>query len=127
MDFRNKYLVITIRTVFGLALLALGVLGLFMTPPTEGMTPPMLAALAGMEALGIAKLIAVVEIVAGLFIVSGFLPAFGTLLFTPITVGILAVHIAKEPSTIVPGLVFALINAYLGYVYWHQYKPLFMK
>ena len=127
MDFRNKYLVITVRSLFGLALTLLGVMGLFMAPPTEGMTPAMAAALEGMNALGIVKLLAVIELIAGLFIVTGFLPAFGTVLFTPITVGILAVHIAKEPSTIVPGFVFALMNAYLGYAYWNQYKPMFLK
>ena len=127
MDFRNKYLVITVRSLFGLALTLLGVMGLFMAPPTEGMTPAMAAALEGMNALGIVKLLAGVELIAGLFILTGFLPAFGTVLFTPITVGILAVHIAKEPSTIVPGIVFALMNAYLGYVYWNQYKPMFLK
>ena len=127
MDFRNKYLIITVRSLFGLALTLLGVMGLFMAPPTEGMTPAMAAALEGMNALGIVKLLAVIELIAGLFIITGFLPAFGTLLFTPITVGILAVHIAKEPSTIVPGIVFALMNAYLGYAYWNQYKPMFLK
>ncbi len=127
MDLRNKYLIITVRSLFGLALVLLGIMGLFMAPPTEGMTPAMAAALQGMNDLGITKLLAVIELVAGLFILTGFLPAFGTLLFTPITVGILAVHIAKEPSTIVPGVVVAAMNAYLGYVYWDKYKPLFMK
>ncbi|MEK6867994.1 MAG: hypothetical protein AABX98_04175 [Nanoarchaeota archaeon] len=127
MDFRNKYLVITLRSLFGLALIALGVLGLFMDPPTEGMTPAMLAALQGMDALGIAKLIAVIELAAGLMLVTGFLPAFGVLLFVPIEVGILAVHIAKELNTILPGLIFGLITAYFGYVYWDKYKALFTK
>ncbi len=127
MDFRNKYLVITIRTLFGLALLALGVMGLFLQMPTEGLTPAMAAALQGMNDLGITKLLAVIEIIAGLLIVTGFLPAFGVLLFTPITVGILAVHIVKEPSTIIPGIIIAFLNAYLGYVYWDKYKALFTK
>lgn len=127
MNFRNKYLVITIRTLFGLALTGLGVFGLFMAPPTEQMTPAMAAALEGMNALGIVKVIPFFELVAGLITVTGFLPALGALLFVPITVGILAVHIAKEPSTIVPGIVFAAMNAYLGYVYWDKYKPLFKK
>ncbi len=127
MDFRNKYFVITIRTLFGLALTALGAFGLFMTPPTDGMTPAMAAALEGMNALGITKVISFFELIAGLITVTGFLPALGALLFVPITVGILAVHIAKEPSTILPGIIVAAMNAYLGYVYWDKYKPLFMK
>ena len=125
MDFRNKYLVITIRSLFGLALIALGAMGLFLQMPTDGLTPAMAAALQGMNDLGITKLIAVIELVSGLFIITGFLPAFGVLLFTPITVGILAVHIVKEPSTILPGVIIALLNAYLGYAYWEKYKAIF--
>ena len=127
MDFRNKYLVITIRSLFGLALIALGAIGLFMQMPTEGLTPAMVAALQGMNDLGITKLIAVIELVAGLMLITGLLPAFGALLFAPITVGILAVHIVKEPSTIVPGIIIALLNAYLGYAYWDKYKAIFTK
>src|SRR3989338_10626013 len=108
MDFRNKYLVITIRSIFGLALIALGIMGLFLQMPTEGLTPAMAAAVQGMSDLGIAKLIAIIELVAGFLLITGLLPAFGALLFAPITVGILSVHIAKEPSTIIPGLIIAL-------------------
>ncbi len=127
MDFRNKYLLITIRTLFGLALIALGAMGLFMQMPTEGLTPAMAAAVQGMSDLGIAKLIAAIELFAGLIIITGFLPAFGALLFAPITVAILAVHIVKEPSTIAPGIIIALFNAYLGYAYWDKYKAIFTK
>ena len=127
MDFRNKYLVITLRSLFGLALIALGIMGLFLQMPTEGLTPAMAAAVQGMSDLGIAKLIAIIELVAGFLLITGLLPAFGALLFAPITVGILAVHIAKEPSTIIPGLIIALLNAYFGYVYWDKYKAIFTK
>ena len=127
MNFRNKYLVITIRSLFGLALIALGIMGLFLQMPTEGLTPAMAAAVQGMSDLGIVKLIAAIELFAGLIIITGFLPAFGALLFAPITVGILVVHIAKEPSTIIPGLIIALLNAYFGYVYWDKYKAIFIK
>ena len=67
MDFRNKYLIITVRSLFGLALTALGVLGLFMAMPTEGLSPAMAAALQGMNDLGITKLLAAIELVSGLF------------------------------------------------------------
>jgi putative oxidoreductase len=127
MNFKNKYLLITLRTLFGLALIAIGVMGLFMDPPTEGMSEAGAAALAGIEALGLVQLIAVVEIIAGLFIVTGFLPAFGALLSAPIIVVMVAFHAVKEPSTIVPSLVFALLNAYMGYAYWDKYKAIFKR
>ena len=127
MNFRNKYLVITIQSLFGLALIALGIMGLFLNMPTDGFSPAMAAAIQGLNDLGIAKLIAAIELIAGLIIITGFLPAFGALLFAPITVGILTVHIVKEPSTILPGIIVALMNAYLGYAYWDKYKAVFSR
>lgn len=95
--------------------------------PTEGLSPAMAAALQGMNDLGITKLIAAIELVAGLMIITGFLPAFGALLFAPIVVGILALHITKEPSTILPGIIITLLELYLGYAYWDKYKAIFTK
>ena len=125
MELRNKYLLITLRTIFGLALVAFGVMGLFFNPPTEGLTPATAAALQGLDALGVAQLIALAELIAGLLIITGFLPALGALLVAPITVGIIVFHLMREPSTIVPGIIFSALNLYFGYVYWEKYKSLF--
>ena len=125
MNFRHKYLVITVRTIFGLLLLVVGAMRLFMRLPTEGLSAPVAAALQGLSDLGVSKLIAVIEIFAGLLIITGFLPALGALLVAPITVGILAFHVVREPSTILGGVILALMNLYLGYAYWNKYKALF--
>jgi putative oxidoreductase len=128
MDFKNKYLVITLRSLLGLALVASGILGLFMgSPPAEMLTAPAAAAFAGMEALGVLKVIALMELVSGLMLLSGQMPALGAILAAPIIVVMVVYHIAREPATIVPSLVLALLNAYMGYVYWPKYKPLFHK
>ncbi len=125
MNTRNKYLLITLRGIFGLALIAFGVLGLFFNPPTEGLTPATAAALQGIAALGYAQLIALTELIAGLLIITGFLPALGALLVAPVTVGIIVFHLMREPSTIIPGIIFAALNLYFGYVYWEKYEALF--
>lgn len=127
MNFKNKYLVISLRTLFGLALIAVGVMGFFVEPPADQLTEKGAAAIAGLEALGIAKFILIVEILAGLMLVTGFLPALGAILAAPIVVGIVMYHIVQEPSSIVPGLVFAVLNAYLGYAYWDKYKAIFKR
>lgn len=127
MNFRNKYLLIAIRTLFGLALIAIGVMGFFVEPPADQLTEKGAAALAGLEALGVSKFILIVEIFAGLLLITGFMPAFGAILAAPIVVGINVYHLVQEPSTIVPGLVFALFNAYLGYAYWDKYKAIFKR
>ena len=128
MDFKNKYLVITLRSLLGLALVACGIMGLIMgPPPAEMLSEAGAASFAGMQALGILKVIAVVEIIAGLMLLSGRMPALGAILAAPIIVVMVVYHIAKEPATIVPSLVLALLNAYMGYVYWAKFKPLFTK
>lgn len=125
MNFRNKYAIITIRSLLGLALIALGLMGLFMGVPKDQLSEAGAASIQGLEALGIIKLIAVVELVAGVLLITGYAPAFGNLLFAPIVVAINAYHIAKEPSSMAGGVIFGLLTAYLGYAYWDQYKPLF--
>lgn len=127
MNFRNKYLLISIRTLFGLALIAVGVMGFIFEPPADQLTEKGAAALAGIEALGISKFILIVEIFAGLLLTTGFLPAFGAILSAPIVTGIVVYHLVQEPSTIIPGLILAFLNAYLGYAYWDKYKAIFKR
>ena len=127
MDFRNRYAVLTIRSLFGLALIGIGIMGLFVPPPTEGITPAAAAAIRAMGDLGIGQLIAIAEIAAGLLLITGLFPALGALLAAPITVGIIVFHIVREPATILPGIIFALLNIYLGYAYWDKYKAMFQR
>ena len=127
MNLRHRYAIITIRTLFGLLLIALGIMGLFVPPPTEGLSEAQLAAIQGLDALGIATFIALVELVAGLLIVTNYLPAFGALLVAPIFVGIIVYHLVKDPATILPGVIVAALNIYLAYAYWDKYKALFVR
>lgn len=125
MDFKNKYLVIVLRSLLGLAFVAVGIMGLFIGLPKDGVSQAGLASFQGMDALGITKLIAVVELVAGLLIVTNYRPALGAVLVAPIIVSMLAYHVMHEPATIAPSFILGLLDAYLGYAYWDKYKALF--
>jgi uncharacterized membrane protein YphA (DoxX/SURF4 family) len=122
MNLRNRYLVLTLRTLFGLALILMGVMGLIMDPqPRNELETAMFA---GFDALGITYVITAVTLLAGILIISGCLPALGLVLYAPVLVGIWAYHIAHDLATIVPGLIVTIFFAYLVYVYWEKYSGL---
>lgn len=127
MNFRHKYLVVTLRTLFGLMLLWSGIAGLFLELPTEGIAQPMLDAFIGLQANGIMQLIKVTEIIAGLLFVTGLLPALAAILTAPIGIGMIVFFVFVDPKSLPVGVIFSLINAYFGYVYWDKYKALFVR
>lgn len=127
MNFRNKYLVITLRTLFGLMLLYSGIAGLFLPLPTEGIAQNMLDSFIALKANGIMQMIKVTEIIAGLLFVTGLLPALGAILTAPIGIGMIVFFAFIDPKSLPVGVIFSLINAYFGYVYWDKYKTLFVR
>jgi len=125
VDFRHKYLVVTVRTLFGLSLLTSGLLPLLMDVPTEG-PQNVLDATNTLMATGLFHLIKIGEAVAGVMIVTGLLPALGAVITAPIGIGII-VFSAALGQNVIAGVAFALMNLYLGYAYWDQYRHLFAR
>ena len=70
-------------------------------------------------------LIGLSEIIPGFLLLINKWVGFALAWLVPITVNILAFHLKFDPSTILPGLVIALLNAYLIYANWHKFKTLF--
>jgi putative oxidoreductase len=132
-NFRNKYLVNTVRIFLGLFMIFSGVSGLLMvqgdlsTIPPDMMPPEMLPIMQALLDSGIFYMIKVTEVVAGVMLVANFLPALAALFLAPVFVGVVVFNAATAPQNLVFGIVFALLNAYLGYVYWDKYKALFIK
>ncbi len=127
MNFRNRKLVITIRTVLGLMFLLSGVMGLIsaFNHSLEGVPPALIPVMQAFSASGILYMIKATEAVAGLMMVTGFLPALAAIFVAPICIGVIVFNAMLAPSFVVAGILLSVLNAYLGYAYWDKYKALF--
>lgn len=127
MNYRHRGLVITIRTLLGLLFVFSGVTGLLAGSSMEGIPPEILSVMQGLYASGIFHMIKITEIVAGLMLLFGFLPALAVLFVAPIAVGIIVVDSLLMPQFVFVGIVVALLTVYLGYAYWDKYRALFQR
>src|ERR1700674_1551685 len=127
MNFRNRYLVVAIRILLGLVMLASGISGLLMGNSAKGVPPQMVTFTQVFWASGIFQMVKVTEIVAGLMLLVGFLPALATLFLAPDVVGIVVVNARLMPSFLWIGVVVFVLTAYLGYAYWGKYKLIFTR
>src|SRR5215470_775770 len=125
MNLRNRYLVISIRTLLGLVMLASGISGLLMGNSTQGVPPQMVTFTQVFWASGIFQMVKVTEMVAGLMLLLGIFPALATLFLAPDVVGIVIVNARLMPSFLWLGAIVFLMTAYLGYAYWDKYKQIF--
>ena len=125
MNFRNRYLLITIRTLLGLFFIFSGVAGLIAGKSMQGVPEPMVTISQSLWASGIFQMIKVTEIVAGLMLLSGFLPALAAIFLSPICVGIIVFNAMLAPSYLITCFIVTALVAYLGYAYWDKYKALF--
>jgi hypothetical protein len=133
MDFRNKWLLGTVRILLALLLLSIGGSGLYFVlsgniPPVEGTTPAIEAAMAGLTVTGIIIFAKIVEIIAGILLITNFRPAFAAVILAPISVGVLLYDLAlwmHVPSAIIPAAALFLMNLYLGYAYFPKYRAIF--
>jgi len=128
MNLRNKKLLTTIRVIFGVLMIFSGVSGfLSMNQSMEGMPAPMISATKVLVDTGLFHMIKITEIVAGVMLVAGFLPALAAIFIAPIAVGIVVFNLNLAPMYAISGLVVCAFNAYLGYAYWDAYKSLFKR
>ncbi len=127
MNFRHPRLVITLRVLFGLFILMSGVTGMMAGAEMNGVPAPIIPASQDLYALGIFQMIKITEIVAGLMLVTGFLPALAAIFIAPIAVGILVFNGNVAPAYVITGLVVCAFEAYFGYAYWDKYKALFQR
>ena len=127
MNLRNRYLVITIRTLLGLVMLASGISGLLMGNSTQSVPPQMVAFTQVFWASGIFQMVKVTEIAAGFMLMFGIFPALATLFLAPDVVGIVIVNARLMPSFLWIGAIVFVMTAYLGYAYWGKYKQIFTR
>jgi hypothetical protein len=129
MNFRNRKLVITARTILGLFIIFSGVGGLMMLASGDmsSVPPHMVAINDALIQSGIFQYVKVTEIIAGLLLVTGFLPALGALALVPVMGGVIIINALLTPEFLIFGIIVSLFVAYLGYAYWDKYKALFQR
>ncbi len=125
MNFRNKYLVITVRTLLGLMFVMSGIGGLMSGSSLENVPAPMIPVMKVLFETGLFQMIKVTEIVAGLMLVTGFLPALAAIFLAPICIGVIVFNARMSPQFLPVGIIVSLATSYLGYAYWDKYKALF--
>jgi uncharacterized membrane protein YphA (DoxX/SURF4 family) len=87
----------------------------------------MVPALQQFWATGILQMIKVTEVVAGLMLVTGFLPALAAIFLAPICIGVIVFNARMAPNYVISGIVISALTAYIGYVYWDTYRALFRR
>lgn len=127
MNFRNKYLVGTIRILFGIFFIFSGIGGLYSGASMKGVPDAMVPTMQMLWAAGIVQMIKVTETVAGLMLVFSFLPALAAIFLAPICIGVIIFNARILPEYTIIGVVISLVNIYLGYVYWDKYRALFKR
>lgn len=127
MNLRNRYVLISVRVLLGLIRLASGISGLLMGNSTQGVPPKMVAFTQVFWASGIFQMVKVTEIIPGFMLLVGILPALATLFLAPDVVGIVIINARMMPSFLWLGVVVFVLTAYLGYVCWDRYKPIFSR
>lgn len=126
MNFRHRYLLVPIRTLFGLFMLMSGVTGfLAASNGMEGVPPPMVAMTQALWDMGIFQMIKTTEIVAGLMLIVGFRPQLAVVALTPLAVGIVIVNARIAPDFLPTAAVVWLFLGYLIYAHWPHYRTLF--
>ncbi len=127
MNFRNRKLVIVIRILLGLFILFSGVSGLLAGSGMKNIPGPMVSSLSQLWNMGIFQMIKITEIVAGLMLIIGFLPALALLFLAPICIGVIVFNSMVAPQYLVSGIIVSVLTVYLGYVYWDKYKAIFTR
>lgn len=127
MNYRHPKLVLIVRIVFGVFMIFSGVGGLMAGSTMQGIPEAMIPTMKVFWATGIFHMIKITEIVAGLMLLVGFLPALAAIFFAPISIGILVFNATTTPANLPMGIIVTLLNVYLGYIYWDKYKALFQK
>ncbi|MFA5935309.1 MAG: DoxX family membrane protein [Patescibacteria group bacterium] len=125
MNFRNRKLLIALRTILGLFFLMSGVTGFLGGSEMNGVPAPMVPYMKELWVMGLFQMIKVTEIVAGLMLIVGFLPALAAVILAPLCIGILVFNLRMAPAYLPTGIFVTILTAYLGYAYWPKYKALF--
>jgi len=120
-----KRSVLVVRVLLGLIFFVFGLNGIlhFMKAPMPEGDAGTLAGI--MAAHGWMTFVAVLQVVGGLLLLVGRYVPLGLVILAPIIVNILLFHFLLEPKGVGPGLVTALLEIFLIWVYRRSFRGLF--
>lgn len=128
MNLRNRKLVRTIQILFGIYLAFFGVIGYIMTLPAPPYNEAALAFIGALFATGyFFHMMSIIFVLTGLMFIFNKWSAFAAILLAPISVNIVLFHVFLDFTAWWMALIFAIANAYLLWVHWPRYKPMFSK
>jgi uncharacterized membrane protein YphA (DoxX/SURF4 family) len=125
MNYRNRGLIITVRTLLGIVFIFSGVGGLLTGSDVSNIPEPMATITTALWTAGFFQMIKITELLAGLMLLVGFLPALAAIILAPVGIGIIVVNTMLMPSFLIVAVIISLLLAYLGYAYWDKYRALF--
>lgn len=117
---------VVLRVVLGLVLVLVGLNKLFHFMPTPPATPEMQKFLGALAASGyLIPLVASVEAVVGILLITDRFVPLALVVLAPISVNIVASHLAMDPGGIAPAALVAALNAALAFAYRDRYEAIF--
>jgi putative oxidoreductase len=125
MSLKNKKLVRTVQVILGLGLLFFGLNGFFQFAPPPTFNEAGSALLGALFATGyFFPIMAIIWILAGLMFLFNRYSALAALILLPISINILLFHIILDFSGATIGILVFILNIYMLYVHWDNYKPI---
>ena len=122
----KKNILFVISLLFGLLFINSGLNKFFNYIPVPKDLPEGLLKVLGafMEIKWLLPLVAVVEIVGGILVITNKFRALGAILILPVTVGILLTHIINAPSGLILALILFVINSWIIFENRQKYMPM---
>ena len=122
----KKNILFVISLLFGLLFINSGLNKFFNYMPVPKDLPEGLLKVVGafMEIKWLLPLIAVVEIVGGILVITNRFRALGAIVILPVMVGILLTHIINAPSGLILALILFVINSWIIFENRQKYMPM---
>jgi uncharacterized membrane protein YphA (DoxX/SURF4 family) len=121
----SRYAVHGVRLLLGLMFLVFGLNGfLNFIPQPEDMPQEILNVMGAMMQAGYLTVVAGVEVIVAVMLLTNRFVPLALALLAPIVVGILTFHIAMAPATIGPGIVVLAMELYLAWAYRAAFRPM---
>lgn len=114
-----------VRTLLGLMFLFFGLNGfLNFIPVPKDLPQDIITVSGGLMKGGYMAVVAAVEILVAVMLLTGRFVPLALALLAPIVVGIITLHVAIDRPGIVPGLVVLVMELYLAWAYRSAFRPM---